>query len=430
MHTWERFLKVEGWKSGYGSVDNALRHYGRRVRSEKTRSNFCGTLMRFCQYANIEPDSLVKMSVEKASRLCQDFTDSLKDKGYSLSYVNTCQAYLKTFFRENGFKNGKELQLDHYYQPSRYRKKPEYIPTPEEVYKMAYAAGSSRNRAMVFVAHTSGLRNSTLRSIKYGDVEEEIEKGKTVVKINVYPEMKKLDPKACKGDIPYYTFISHEAINALKEYLEERAEVYGEILSEEPLFCSNSNKLSLERQRKTIMSNIGYERMVKGSARKAGIKRWKDVTPHCLRKTFESALRNSGLDVKDQEFLMGHILSGSQDAYYDRSKVEEMGRKYSQVNFFPQRGGMTEEMRKKQLLDTAKLLGFADERLRQFQEILAKAKNVDEGIEKFKRLKDNPEPKENNNVKVVRGEKALVDHLKQGWTLIKELNHNKYLISS
>ena len=92
---------------------------------------------------------------------------------------------------------------------------------------------------------------------------------------------------------------------------------------------------------------------------------------------------------------------------------------------------MTEEMRKKQLLDTAKLLGFADERLRQFQEILAKAKNVDEGIEKFKRLKDNPEPKEgNNNVKVIRGEKALVNHLKQGWTLIKELNHDKYLLKS
>jgi hypothetical protein len=40
------------------------------------------------------------------------------------------------------------------------------------------------------------------------------------------------------------------------------------------------------------------------------------------------------------------------------------------------------------------------------------------------------EPEENNNVKVVKGEQALVDHLKQGWTLIKELNHDKYLLKS
>lgn len=49
--------------------------------------------------------------------------------------------------------------------------------------------------------------------------------------------------------------------------------------------------------------------------------------------------------------------------------------------------------------------------------------------EKFRRLKENPEPEE-NNVKIVKGEKALVDHLKSGWTLIRELNHDKFLLRS
>jgi len=106
------------------------------------------------------------------------------------------------------------------------------------------------------------------------------------------------------------------------------------------------------------------------------------VTPHCLGKTFESALRNSGLDVKDQEFLMGHILPGSQDTYYDQTKVEDLRRKYAQVNFFPERGFVTEEMRKRQLLDTARLLGYGDERITRLQEVLARTKTVDEGIEK------------------------------------------------
>jgi len=69
-------------------------------------------------------------------------------------------------------------------------------------------------------------------------------------------------------------------------------------------------------------------------------------------------LRNNGLDVKDQEFLMSHILPRSQDTYYDKTKVEDLRRKYAQVVFFPQKGFLTEEMRKRQLLDTARLLGF------------------------------------------------------------------------
>jgi len=53
-----------------------------------------------------------------------------------------------------------------------------------------------------------------------------------------------------------------------------------------------------------------------------------------LRKAFESALRNAGLDLQDQEFLIGHIIPGAQDTYYDKTKVEDLRRKYAKVNFF------------------------------------------------------------------------------------------------
>jgi len=85
--------------------------------------------------------------------------------------------------------------------------------------------------------------------------------------------MKKIDPLACKGNIPYYTFISPEAVKAICEYLEERVEKYGGIEDDdEILFCSDSNRLPLEIQRKTPVSSNGLERMVKATVRKAGIK--------------------------------------------------------------------------------------------------------------------------------------------------------------
>jgi hypothetical protein len=89
-----------------------------------------------------------------------------------------------------------------------------------------------------------------------------------------------------------------------------------------------------------------------------------------------------------------------------------------------------EEIRKRQLLDTARLMGFGEEKLKRLEEALARAKTTDEAIEEFKKLSENPaNPKERNNVKIVNGEKELLSHLENGWTIIKELNHDKYLLS-
>jgi hypothetical protein len=39
------------------------------------------------------------------------------------------------------------------------------------------------------------------------------------------------------------------------------------------------------------------------------------------------------MDTKDQEFLMGHILPGSQDAYYDWSKINNLRGQYAKLVF-------------------------------------------------------------------------------------------------
>jgi integrase len=72
------------------------------------------------------------------------------------------------------------------------------------------------------------------------------------------------------------------------------------------------------------VSKNGLDHMVKRAAKNSGVSQWMNVTSHSLRKAFESDLRNNRLDVKDQEFLMGHILPGSQDVYYDKSRVEDL----------------------------------------------------------------------------------------------------------
>lgn len=330
MVIWERQLDVEGWHSTSPSVDRYLRHYGRKTRSERTRKNCLHALSLFCRHAAMTPDALIALSPAEVSATVQRFLDAKLDAGASIRYVNVLRAFLQVFFRVNGYKNHRALDVEGYHQPARYRKTPEYIPSRDELYRMAYAAGSRRNQALVLVTYTSGLRNSTLRALRYQDVKAELAKGYDVVKIPVYPAMKEVDPGACKGNIPYYTFIAKDTVTALRAYLAEREAIQ----DEEPLFCSATTSIPRDVRRTIRIKSDTLSAVVKRAARLAGIAQWRHVTPHGLRKAFDSALRNGGLDVSDREFLMGHILPGSQDMYYDRSKIDELRRKYAAVQFF------------------------------------------------------------------------------------------------
>ena len=94
-----------------------------------------------------------------------------------------------------------------------------------------------------------------------------------------------------------------------------------------------------------------------------------------------------------------------------------------------------ESLRKKHLFDTAKMLGFENEKLAKLQELLARSKTVDEVVEEFRKLRTEVsrersseyqlsrlEEKHNNiGYDVVQGEDTLVRMLKQGWELEKEL---------
>jgi hypothetical protein len=78
--------------------------------------------------------------------------------------------------------------------------------------------------------------------------------------------------------------------------------------------------------------------IVKKSARLAGLPQWKQVTPHCLRKAFETVLISptidgGRLDKGTQEFFMGHILPGTQDTYYDKTKIDFHRKEYSKLDF-------------------------------------------------------------------------------------------------
>lgn len=353
-----KFLAVEGWNSDYRSVNNLLLHLMRKTKSEGSKGLYLWHLFKFCQYTGKKPNELITLRRDRVENVVQEYADSLMPA--SPRYSNLAVAILKAFFFVNGFKRARALELETYHAPKRFRIRAEYIPTKSEIYGMADSACSLRDRAMTLIMYSTGLRNSTLRAILFRDIAEELNKDNANIMVPVYEKMKEIDPGACKGGIPYYTFTCDEATQALKLYLKEREEEFGSIEGSEPLFCSEYNQIpKTERKRKPPTARQ-LQIIVKSTAKRSGISQWENVHPHCLRKSFETVLHSplidgSNMDIKVQEFFMGHVLPGSQDTYFDYSKVEKMRLLYSKLKF-----GRTTVENKFKVLKAAVARAFED----------------------------------------------------------------------
>ena len=334
------FFKIngDGWTSEYSSINKLLIYLYRKSQSASTRNNYLQIIKKFCLSINMTSEEVVKRPKKEVEKFVQQFADSYNKPDYSRRTANHVIATLKSFFKINGFTKTKELDIYEYYIPTRYRKRNEYIPKKHEIYSMADVSGSPRNRALILTLFSSGLRNSTLIALRYKDIKDELLQGITNIKIPVYPEMKKVIPNACKNSLLYYTFICDEAFDALQLYLYERTEKYGKISDGDPLFASDYNQITKNDRSKKFLTSRQVEKIVKLSAKTAGIEKWRDMTPHCLRKSFETVLHSitidgNRLDPKIQEFLMGHLLPGSQDNYFDISAQEDIRFEYSKLKF-------------------------------------------------------------------------------------------------
>jgi integrase len=341
LRNFEKYLGIpsrkgfEAWTSSYQGVQKLLEHLSRYTHSESSREKYLQIVYRFCIYTRCSPDRLLSLANNQVEEMIHRFVNQLAIQDRSRAYLNSLLKRLKTFFRVNGHT---DIQVKTYFVPSRYRKRPEYIPTKYEVYAMAGAAGSIRNRAIILCLWSSGLRVSTFCSLNYDDIQEDFEQEMTEFLVPVYPEMKRRVPDSCKGRIPYFTFFCSEASEALRSYLRERQEKYGRVTANDPLFASQWSLWKHDKRSTKRLNRRGIGLIVKNSARLTGITKWQHVTPHTLRKAFESILHSptldrGRLDKATQEFFMGHILTGSQDPYYDKTRLDFHRQEYAKLNF-------------------------------------------------------------------------------------------------
>lgn len=212
-------------------------------------------------------DSLDDMTAEIIEHYC--FTISLS--GLASKTVHNKIAVVRSFVRFLYGKNLTDIRPESIDIPKSEPVDRVFLTSNEQL-RLINATISDRDRAMIILLISSGMRVSELSNLIIDDIN-----GRCIRIRNG------------KGYKPRLTFITQEARETLDLYLSHRIEKSAFV------FC---NKFGGRLSRQSVA------KIVSRCAYRAGIK--KQVTPHTLRRTFATNLLQAGMRIEELQPIMGH----------------------------------------------------------------------------------------------------------------------------
>jgi len=227
-----------------------------------------------------------KISIEDAKKY---YLWKLKTTESTYHHKNVCYA-LKHFFEMKGT----SLPIK---SPRLEQKRREHI-SYKDALIFLNNIDDLRDRTMVSLQLTTGLRPQELMNITLGDID--IEKG--IVKI-----------KKTKTKIDRVIYLKTHVLLLLERYLRKRGGTHKYLWT-----CKNKDApMKLHR----------YQKLMKKYSEKSGIK----VTPYMLRHTFATLFIRNGGDIKALKEIMGHKQIETTERYIheDEERIREQALKHS-----------------------------------------------------------------------------------------------------
>ena len=180
---------------------------------------------------------------------------------------------------------------------------PRSVLTKKEVERMLGAADTTttlglRDRAMLEVLYSTGIRNAELRALTVYDLD--LDRG--LVRINEGKNAK--DRVVPLGEV---------ACRWLREYLDEaRPKLLSQDVGEQTVFLSKNGRPLLP---------LGVIDRIRRLAKAAGIER--PVTPHSMRHTFATHMLRGRADIRHIQAMLGHA-SVATTQIYTRVEVTDL----------------------------------------------------------------------------------------------------------
>jgi hypothetical protein len=429
--------KGEGRRERLLCDPSIRRWYNNLLRgSTTTAENRLRTLGFVCETWGKAPEDLLtsaKADREGFEDELSDFIDSLFRKGERADNISNKLKAIKSWLEFNGIRLQRKIKTGTSETPE------ETVPSHEELARLFRFCPPRERVAAAFMAF-AGVRPEVLGNytgtdgLKLSDLPElKIREGK--VEAETLPMKVNVRRSISKGRNNYFTFLSSEGFNYLKEYLEGRLR-NGEVLGpDSPVIGHESVRYSNSFLRTT---KIGYG--IKVCIKAAGFS-WR---PYILRAycdtQFDIAESRGLISHPWRQFFMGH--KGDIEARYSTNKgrlppemVEEMRGAYRKCE--PLLSSSAQPMEQMTIVKEAKietlksiakslfgidLLEVKVAREREAERELTQDETIELFEREIERRRGQPDPQ----MMVDEGE--LDAHLRDGWEYVATLPSGKILI--
>lgn len=213
----------------------------------------------------------------------------LTEKGLTPSTINTYNSAIRFLYN---ITLEQPLNIHKIPQHRKYRRTPEIL-TRQEVNTLFNACENLRDRCMMMIMYSSGLRLSEVANLKVSDIDS---------------EKMQLRILEGKGGKDRYAILSKTCVELLREYWKQYR-------PQEWLFYARKRK-------DTNMSNRGVQNIFNKSKDLAGIT--KNVTCHSMRHSFATHLLENGVSIYHIKQLLGHSDISTTCFYLHLVKISQL----------------------------------------------------------------------------------------------------------
>lgn len=217
---------------------------------------------------------------EADKHIIREYLAKLNEKELSKATLNRKFAALRTFYKFLIINNTvKKSPLENISPPKKDKKVPAFLTIEEMTELFNIPNMRLRDRAMIELLYSSGLRIQELLSLNLKNIDY----------------ISNLVTVRGKGDKERIVPVGDKSLSAIREYINERRAQGLPYDINSPLFLNSQAKRLDQRSARRVINNWFI---------KAGIT--KKVSPHTLRHTFATHILDRGCDLRSVQEMLGH----------------------------------------------------------------------------------------------------------------------------
>jgi len=260
-------------------------------------------------------DDILTIDVKKLQEMLENYIMYQNQQGHSLSYVSGELSALKLFFAMNDVLGLNWIKLNKM-KPDRKKATGGRPYSTKDVQVMLTTIPNLKFRCIIHMLSASGMRIGAFEELQLKHIQDMPNGCKSVLVHD--------DDKA-----EYTTFIHHEAVEALDEYLAYRTRLGERLTPESWLIVSNDySKPALTSTLQTCMSR--YAHKDSNEVKKRG--RFETMACHGFRKRFNTILKsNPNININIAEKLMSHSTTIPLDNVYFKPAIEQLFEEYQKA---------------------------------------------------------------------------------------------------